>query len=897
MSPHPTAEPATDRDARREAVRRACGRIAPVWPLESFVAVNPYLGMAELTLSEAARRLAQVAGAQTSMPAAHYLDALQAGRIALEDVAEALAADPGCPFASVDQVIATARRSDAGPTEPTVPTVARVAGDLGGRDWSHLAGDRVSAWAAAHFDAGQAIWRSTSRDLGPFASWRAEALVDRTVDVMGLRRFRAAVAASPVDHGEALEAGLDRLGVSGDEAELYLHRLMMEVGGWSAHAARIVWDAGLAGHHDDTLEQFLAVLVTWEAALLDAVEDPRLAGAWREALGTIGTDGSSPEPGVTARAMLQEAADRAEQRRLITEMDAHAAGLTLNSATANKANVDAETASATRSTGASPGSPEVTGPGRAQAVFCIDVRSEVLRRHVEAVSPHVATVGFAGFFGFPIEYVPLGHRSGGAQCPVLLTPSHVVGESTTDERRLDDALETRRRAHLVRRAWKSFKMGAVSCFSFVGPVGLIYLPKLVTDSLGRTRPVARAETEALAAWAQAARGPDLSGRRPDALTAPEAPRTDQPGAPSAEAAMDRIMDDVADAAWGIPPADRIDLAEGALRAMSLTEGLARLVLITGHGPSTVNNPYDSGLACGACGGRTGEVNARVAAAVLNDPEVRAGLAERGIDVGDDTTFVACQHDTTTDDVTVFDRHLVPAGHATDLAATEADLAEAGRRARRERAGRLGIDPAGDVDAEVRRRSDHWAQVRPEWGLAGCRTFVVAPRARTEGLDLGGRAFLHSYEWRADVGFGVLELVMTAPMVVASWISLQYFASTVDNDVFGSGNKTLHNVVGRTGVLEGNGGDLRVGLPWQSVHDGVAFQHEPLRLNVVIEAPIEAMTDVLSRHDGVRELCDHRWVQLLAMDDGGRIAHRYVGDLSWRAIDPASTSDRPAEAAS
>jgi len=124
-------------------------------------------------------------------------------------------------------------------------------------------------------------------------------------------------------------------------------------------------------------------------------------------------------------------------------------------------------------------------------------------------------------------------------------------------------------------------------------------------------------------------------------------------------------------------------------------------------------------------------------------------------------------------------------------------------------------------------------VRPEWGLAGCAAFIIAPRERTRGFDLAGRSFLHSYDWHQDEDFSVLALIMTAPMIVASWINLQYYASTVDNRFFGSGNKALHNVVGILGVLEGNGGDLRVGLPWQSVHDGEKYVHEPLRLTVLI----------------------------------------------------------------
>jgi uncharacterized protein YbcC (UPF0753/DUF2309 family) len=89
-------------------------------------------------------------------------------------------------------------------------------------------------------------------------------------------------------------------------------------------------------------------------------------------------------------------------------------------------------------------------------------------------------------------------------------------------------------------------------------------------------------------------------------------------------------------------------------------------------------------------------------------------------------------------------------------------------------------------------------------------------------------FLHDYDWRADEGFGVLELILTAPVVVASWIGLQYYGSVVAPEAFGGGNKLLHNVVGGVGVLEGNGGVLRAGLPWQSVHDGERLMHEPHR---------------------------------------------------------------------
>jgi uncharacterized protein YbcC (UPF0753/DUF2309 family) len=183
-------------------------------------------------------------------------------------------------------------------------------------------------------------------------------------------------------------------------------------------------------------------------------------------------------------------------------------------------------------------------------------------------------------------------------------------------------------------------------------------------------------------------------------------------------------------------------------------------------------------------------------------------------------------------------------------------------------------------ADLSRRARDWAEVRPEWGLTGCQAFVAAPRSRTAGRDLGGRIFLHNYLWREDEDFSVLELIMTAPVIVASWISLQYYGSTVAPQVFGAGNKLLHNITGGMGVVEGNGGLLRGGVPWQSIHDGENFVHEPLRMTVAIEAPREAITAVLERHPDVRKLFDNRWLHLFALDDMGRLAWRYAGGASW-----------------
>ena len=187
-----------------------------------------------------------------------------------------------------------------------------------------------------------------------------------------------------------------------------------------------------------------------------------------------------------------------------------------------------------------------------------------------------------------------------------------------------------------------------------------------------------------------------------------------------------------------------------------------------------------------------------------------------------------------------------------------------------------------LEARLADRCGDWSQVRPEWALARNMAFVAARRARTARRDLEGRAFLHDYDPDLDRDGSVLEQILAAPMVVASWINLQYFASTIDNRAFGSGDKMLQNRVGSLGVTLGNGHDLRSGLPLQSVQgpDGRWF-HEPLRLQVFVEAPTARIDRVLQLQPDVRDLVENGWVKLFALSPSGKGVARRVPGVGWR----------------
>jgi uncharacterized protein YbcC (UPF0753/DUF2309 family) len=799
-------------------------RIAPTWPLDELIAVNPYWGWRTWSAPDAAALLGVLAGTALTMPRSWFRAEWAAGRLS-EQQLEAAAVAFGQP-ALAGEALATLRLPDE-PPQPTLPRMALVTDVLGqiseprpGESWGDQVIHQIGQYCAAHYDRWQGSWHP-DQDADLFSGWRAQVVASHgTPWRRGSSWARGRIASLPDRPEAAIEAALDALRIPEAGREAYLTALLLSVNGWASWCAYARWQARLDGRDDHEIVGLLAIRIAWEWLLRDDA-DPAAGGQqWDEWAGSWTLAGDLADRIAQEQRLdwlLQEAVERTYQETLI---------------------------------------PAFAGVGNApeplpaaQAAFCIDVRSEVFRRALEAVAPDVRTKGFAGFFGLPISYTSAGSTLARPQLPGLLAPSLPVTDRAASDANLEAITAQLLAARESRRRWSGFRTSPSSMFSFVESMGLLYGPKLVKDSLART-------------------------------DAPSKPQYD--GLPAGSSAELRPRLACADG----NPAAAAGLVGAVLHAMGLTAGFAPLVLLCGHGSQTANNPQAGALDCGACGGQSGEVNARVLAGLLNSVDVRAHLAALGIDVPAATVFVAGLHNTTTDEVELFDVEAVPADRQAELSQLRHWLTEATDRARAERAAALDLAYLDrrprQLERALRERANDWSNVMPEWGLAGNASFIVAPRRRTRALNLGGRSFLHDYDWRLDEDLSVLTLIMTAPMVVANWINMQYYASTVDNRRYGSGNKVLHNVVGgRIGVFEGNGGDLRTGLALQSLHDGSTLRHPPRRLSVFIEAPRAGIDSVIGDHAVVRDLVAGGWVHLLRIEPSSGAVERWTRD-GWSA---------------
>ncbi|MHB1082465.1 MAG: DUF2309 domain-containing protein [Prosthecobacter sp.] len=650
-------------------------------------------------------------------------------------------------------------------------------------------------WLQAYFDEGQATIPMPLRNKGLYSAWRHLALHDANLhghEDSKKERLRAL----PETAEEAIAECLSSLGISEEDHELFTTLMLTTLPGWAAHVKyRTEW-AGLdASHpHPVTQAEYLAMRLIITSLL------------WPEARGLITWHQQALQKSQAAGSLLaqMQTAENSYRLPLLEKLAAQ--------------------------TLPTPHAPE------AQLVFCIDVRSEPFRRALESTGDY-QTLGFAGFFGIPVQLTDSVTGASHASCPVLLSPKHDVLESPCCSH---DQLAQNRRGHErlagFKRLYQSVKYTFTTPFALVEALGIASGAWMALRSLAPQ----------LASRLQTAAAETL--RKPLAV----------------EPSLDSIT-----------LAEQCAYAEGALRMMGLTHHFAPWVVFCGHGSTTQNNAYATALDCGACGGRHGAGNARILAAMLNRAEVRDHLSTQGVSIPETTRFLAAEHNTTTDEMTLY-------GDVSHEAVQkiQQDLDKARQINSAVRLKQLQV-PDGTAD-HSRLRSQDWAQVRPEWGLARNAAFIVAPRGISAPLNLEGRCFLHSYDYSLDAEGRSLTGILTAPMVVAEWINTQYLFSTLDNTAYGGGSKITKNITGKIGIMQGNASDLMTGLPLQSVYrsDREAY-HEPQRLLTVVYAPRPMLDAIVQAQPVLQKLFGNGWVQLACIEPDSRRTSWLNRDLTWR----------------
>lgn len=477
----------------------------------------------------------------------------------------------------------------------------------------------------------------------------------------------------------------------------------------------------------------------------------------------------------------------------------------------------------------------------AQLVFCIDVRSEPFRRALEAQGNY-ETFGFAGFFGIPAVIENNLNNQSYPSCPVLLKPKHTVCEVPVCPDEIEQKhLTGRLKLALFKKVYQSLKYNFTTPLALAEGIGLYSGCWMLLRAL-------------FPRFASFLRKKIINFYQPQIETSPE---------------VDPILFK-----------DRANYALGALKTMGLTDNFAPIVVFCGHGSTTENNTYATALDCGACGGRHGGSNAKILAKILNQKEVRQYLKQTGIAIPDATKFIAAEHDTTTDEVFIY---LEGHKESEKVIQLKLDLSNAAKANRSWRAKQLG-DKKKNCEAFINKRSINWAETQPEWGLARNAAFIVAPRSLTQKINLEGRCFLHSYDYTCDEDNAPLNLILNAPMVVAQWINSQYLFSTLNNAAYGAGSKLTMNVVGKIGVMQGNGSDLMHGLPLQSVWLNYREKyHLPARLMTLVYAPLKKIEEVIFKSPKLQELFTNDWVALYCLDPSNHSLSCFNSDQTWNQV--------------
>ncbi len=750
-------------------------------------------------------------------------------------------------------------------------------------DANDLVHGKMIPLCAAFLDRGQSHWSMPDRADGFFQAWLRIKLAGVSIRpswLSGLTKRLRDWQERGVSGEDVVLEVLTELGVEPDEYEAYIERTLLQLPGWAGMFYRLESAPGPIGrsHAQIELVDFLAVRLvldlfafcdiarrigfTGPAAAIRSYcqSQPRIAPpavrgphdtAWPLFLLAQFTGLSAPTIRGASRATIDAMIacidgndDMARMRLWHEAYERHYRCEMLDAVAANLKVV---------------AMPKVAP--RFQIMLCLDDRFESSRRYLEEISPEVETYGGPGFFGVAFAYQGIDDPRTFPLCPVIVTPQHRIDETPLTQQWSVAELRKQRLAQLG-KASTLFSRASRSLW-----LGL--LVSIVTGVFSLVPLLLRVFA------------PRTAGRLNDAMRRrflPEPKTRLTPARLGAEKLLDEQLWD------GFSVDEMATRVASLLENLGLTKRFGKLIVALGHDTSSVNNPLLAAYSCAACGGRSGAPNARYLASIGNRPDVRQRLADRGIVIPADSVFVAGCYDTCAERIWWIDEELLPASARSELRELDVILAEMCRRNALERSRRFASAPRHLTPAaalkHVEGRALDLSQPRAELGHATCACSIVGRRELSYGLFLDRRALLISYDPRIDPEHKILERTLAATSPVGAGINLDYYCSAVDPEKLGSGTKLPHNVTALAGVMNGAASDLRTGLPTQMTE-----LHEPVRLEVLVEATPATLQDILTRQAAVAELVQNEWVRVTAIDPDTRAMFTYDARFGFRPYTP------------
>lgn len=833
--------------------------IAPLWPIATFAARNPWIGLEKQSFDQVAGWLKDTLDVEIYPSASMILSAKNKGEIDQAFVKMGLlrwldthsfniprdVAERFCHAAlKLDQLPSNllsslklkkladeysglnTDRIESSSKQP----ISTLIENQDGERLIKLLDHHVIKWCKLYLDDSQAGWTMPNREEGFYRAWKRLIQYDPALS----KKQRESLKDWPQEAHMALKEALILLDIPESEIQTYLEGHLLSLPGW---AGMMLWRSRQSSHEHALLTEYLAVRISMEWTLIKPylpltkkrsekkVSITSLLASWIH-WGDLTIEEWSQMSAAEQNEYLSFAYrfDEKLRRKLWLEAWEQTHTHRLSQKIISKQSKLHERKTVL-----------------AQLAFCIDVRSEPFRRQLEKEGPF-ETIGIAGFFGLPIATSELGSAHSHCSLPVMKTPQHKIKE-TADENKRKSYQQRKQAVNSLSYTFKRMKQNVLASLllpEISGPWLSLHMVARSFVPRGTNRFIHNLRYTWL--------------RKPNTKLLLNHDHTKEEMIPV-----------------GFSEKEKADYVREALKMMGITENFAPLVVICGHGSQSTNNPYAAALDCGACGGAAGGFNARVLATLCNLPEVREQLSLEGIEIPKDTVFIAAEHNTTLDELNwIYIPELSEAAQEA-LDRIEAIMPKVSHNACAQRLAHLPNirSELNNPKAEAHRFAEDWSEIRPEWGLAGNASFIIGKRELTQDCDLEGKAFLHNYDWRQDESGDLLANIIAGPGTVTQWINLQYYASTVAPHYYGSGNKATQTVTAGIGVMQGNASDLLAGLPWQSVmqSDHEAY-HSPLRLLIVIQAPSEYVERLLNNDSPFRDKVQNGWVRLASVDPEG-----------------------------